>query len=72
MSTRGKKKGESTDEASGQGGVPVRRHYEYAPSESNQGTTQAARSKSSNNDCGQAHAQRPPDAGAIRKRSVKE
>jgi hypothetical protein len=34
MSTRGKRKGESTDEVNGQGGVPGRHHYEYA--ESNQ------------------------------------
>ena len=70
MSTRGKRKGESTDEVSGQGGVPGRHHYEYA--ESNQGTTDADGSKSSNNECGQAHAQRPPDAGTIRRRSAKE
>jgi hypothetical protein len=69
MSTRNRKKGGSA-EASGHRGVPGRRHYEYAPPESNeQGKTDAARSASIDAH-GQAHAQRPPDSGKAR--SVKE
>ena len=73
MSTRGKRKGESTDEVSGQGGVPGRHHYEYAPPETNeQGTTDTVRSAASIDAHGQAHVQRPPDSGAVKARSVKE
>jgi hypothetical protein len=54
MGTRKRKKGESTG-ASDHRGVPGRRHYEYAPPESNeQGRTDAVRSASSVD----AHGQR--------------
>jgi hypothetical protein len=73
MRTRKRKKGESTDEASGQQGVSGRHHYEYAPAESKeQGKTDAVRSAASIDAHGQAHVQRPPDSGAVKARSVKE
>jgi hypothetical protein len=63
MRMRKEKTGKSTVASSGHRGVPGRHHYEYAPPESKeQGKTAAARS---------AHARRPPDAGAVKTRSVK-
>jgi hypothetical protein len=63
MRTRKKKTVESIDAASGHRGVRRRHHYEYAPPVSiEQGKTGAAQS---------AHARRPPDAGAVKTRSVK-
>jgi hypothetical protein len=73
MSTRKRKKGESTDEASSQQGVPGRHHYEYAPPETKeQGKMDAVRSAASIDAHGQVHAQRPADSGAVKARSVKE
>jgi hypothetical protein len=73
MRMRRKRKGESTDQRSTPHGVPGRHHYEYAPPAGNpQGKTDAARSHSSIDARGQAHALRPPDSGAVKSRSVKE
>jgi hypothetical protein len=64
MRTRKKKTGESTNAPSGHRGVPGRHHYEYAPPESKErGLTDESRS---------AHAPRPPDAVAVKTRSLKE